>query len=131
MLSPWLQELIVQRQVHLNDRHVGHRRQPLACADQAGHGLAAERFFPVEQEPQGLVDSVLAFPRREVEDLQVVLDRAAGPLVLQDVISHAESTGGKHRVAVVIALERARLPHQPVDEVAVLDPSLAPTAKPR
>jgi hypothetical protein len=66
-----------------------------------------------------------------MEDLQVVLDRAAGPLVLQDVVGHAEPAGREHRVAVAIALERAWLADQPVDHVTVIDPVPAPAAKPR
>jgi hypothetical protein len=56
-----------------------------------------------------------------VEDRQVILDRAAGPPVLQQVIGHPESAGGKHRIAVAVLLERPGLAHQPVDDVAVLD----------
>jgi hypothetical protein len=131
MVLPLLQELIVQGQVHIDDRYVGHRRQPTTLAYQAGHGLAAERFLPVEQEPQGFVDSALALPRREVEDLQVLLDRATGPLFFQDVVGRAEPAGGEHRVAVPVFLERARLAYQPVDDVAVIDAILAAPSEPR
>jgi hypothetical protein len=126
-----LQELIVLEQVHIDDRHVGHHRQPTSLAYQAGHGFAAKRLLAVEQEPQGFVDPALALARRELEDLQVFLDRAAGPLVLQGVVGHAEPAGGEHRVAVAVFLERAGLAHQPVDDVAVVDPVLATATKPR
>lgn len=131
MLLPWLQEPIVQGQIHVDDRHVGHRRQPPAFAHQAGHRLAPERFLPVEQEPQRFVDSTLALPGRELEDLEILLDRPAGPLVQEDVVGHAEPAGGEHRVAVAVLLERARLADQPVDDVAVLDAMLPSAAQPR
>jgi hypothetical protein len=126
-----LQELIVQGQVHIDDRYVGHRRQPTTLAYQAGHGRAAKRLLPVEQEPQGFVDSALALPRRELEDLQIFLDRAAGPLFFQDVVGRAEPAGGEHRVSVPVFRERARLAYQPVDDVAVIDAILASSAEPR
>ncbi len=85
----------------------------------------------VEQEPQRLVHAAFSFPRGQEQDRQVILDRAAGPLVLQEVVSHPEPAGGKHRIAVVVLLERSRLAHQPVDDVAVLDAMLAPASESR
>jgi hypothetical protein len=79
----------------------------------------------VEQEPQRLVHAAFPFLRGQVEDRQVVLDHAAGPLVLQQVVGHSEPAGGEHRVAVAVLLERPGLAHQPVDDVAVLDAMLA------
>jgi hypothetical protein len=131
MVLPLLQELIVHGQVHIDDRDVGHRRQPSAFAHQGGYGRAAKRSLPVEQEPQSVVDSALALPRREVEDLQVFLDRAAGPLVFQDVVGCAKAARGEHCVVVTVFLERAGLAYQPVDDVAVIDAVLAASAEPR
>jgi len=131
MLLPWLQEPIVHRQVYVDDRHVGHRRQSSALAHQAGHRLTAQRFLTVEQEPQRVVDSALALPGREQEDLQVFFDRAAGPLVPEDVVRHAEPAGGEHRVAVAVLRERAGFADQPVDDVAVRDAMFASAAQPR
>jgi hypothetical protein len=50
---------------------------------------------------------------------------------LQGVVGHPEPAGGEHRVAVAVLLERSRLAHQPVDDVAVLDAMLPPATKPR
>jgi hypothetical protein len=66
-----------------------------------------------------------------VEDGQVVLDHAAGPLVLQQVVSHPEPAGGEHRIAVAVLLERPGLSDQPVDDVAVLDAMLTSASEPR
>jgi hypothetical protein len=131
MALPRLEEPVVHGQVDVHDQHVGHRRRPAALAEDLGHGLAVGGPVAVEQEPQRLVDAALPLPRREVEDLQVILDRAAGPAVLQDVVGHPEPAGRKHRVAVAVLLERPRLAHQPVDDVAVLDAVFAPAAEPR
>jgi hypothetical protein len=85
----------------------------------------------VEQEPQRLIHAAFSFPRSQEEDRQVVLDHAAGPLVLQEVVGHPEPAGGKHRIAVEVLLERPGLAHQPVDDVAVLDAMLAPAPESR
>jgi hypothetical protein len=85
----------------------------------------------VEQEPQRLIHAAFSFPRSQEEDRQVVLDHAAGPLVLQEVVGHPEPAGGEHRVAVAVLLERPGLAHQPVDDVAVLDAMLAPAPESR
>jgi hypothetical protein len=131
MVLSWLQKLIVLGQVHIDDRHVGHRRQTLAVADDPLHGFDGQGLGPVEQEPQRVVDSGLALPRRELENPEIFLDRATGPLGLQEVVSHAESAGGEHRIAVAIALEGTGLTDQPVDDVAILDAVLASTSQPR
>lgn len=96
-----------------------------------GHGVGVGRPALVEQEPQRLVHAAFSLPRGQEEDRQVVLDHAAGPPVLQQVVGHPEPAGGEHRVAVAVLLERPGLADQPVDDVAVLDAMLAPTPEPR
>ena len=94
-----------------------------------GHGVGVGRPAPVEQEPQRLVHAALSLPRGQEEDRQVVLDHAARPPVLQQVVGHPEPAGGEHRIAVAVLLERPGLAHQPVDDVAVLDAMLAPASE--
>ena len=96
-----------------------------------GHGVGVGRLALVEQEPQRLVHAALSLPRGQEEDRQVVLDHAAGPPVLQQVVGHPEPAGGEHRIAVAVLLERPGLAHQPVDDVAVLDAMLAPASESR
>jgi hypothetical protein len=122
---------VVHRQIHIHDRDVGHRRGSLTPPEGLGHRLGIGRLASVEQEPQRLVNAALSFLGRQVEDRQVVLDRAAGPPVLQEVVGHPESAGGEHRIAVAVLLERPGLAHQPVDDVAVLDAMLAPASESR
>jgi hypothetical protein len=96
-----------------------------------GHGVGVGRLALVDQEPQRLVHAALSLPRGQEEDRQVVLDHAAGPPVLQQVVGHPEPAGGEHRIAVAVLLERPGLAHQPVDDVAVLDAMLAPAPESR
>jgi hypothetical protein len=131
MCLPWLQELVVHPQVHIHDQHVGHRRRPAAWRKRRRDGLDLGCLPGVEQKPQGVVDPALSLLTRQAEDFQVLLDRAARPPVLQHVVGDPEPAGRKHRVAVAVLLERSRLAHQPVDDVAVLDAVLAPATKPR
>jgi hypothetical protein len=96
-----------------------------------GHGVGVGRLALVEQEPQRLVHTAFSLPRGQEEDRQVVLDHAAGPPVLQQVVGHPEPAGGEHRIAVAVLLECPGLADQPVDDVAVLDAMLAPTPESR
>ena len=86
---------------------------------------------PVEQEPQRLVHAAFSFLRGQEEDRQVVLDHAAGPPVLQEVVGHPEPAGGEHRIAVAVLLERPGFADQPLDDVAVIDAMLAPAPESR
>jgi hypothetical protein len=131
MILPRFEKSVVHRQIHIHDHDVGHRRGSLTLAEGLGHRLGVGWAAVVEQEPQRLVHAAFSLVRGQEEDRQVILDRAAGPLVLQEVVSHPESAGGKHRIAVAVLLERSGLAHQPVDDVAVLDAMLAPASESR
>jgi hypothetical protein len=96
-----------------------------------GHGVGVGRLGLIEQEPQRLVHAAFSLLRGQEEDRQVVLDHAAGPPVLQQVVGHPEPAGREHRIAVAVLLERPGLAHQPVDDVAVLDAMSPPTSEPR
>jgi len=131
MVLPRLQEPVIHRQINVHDQHVGHRRRSATLSESLRDGFAVGRPPGVEQEPQRLVDLALPLASRQQEDREVLLDRAAGPPVLQLVISHPEPTGREHRVAVAVLLERSGLAHQPVDDVAVLDAMLPPAPESR
>ena len=96
-----------------------------------GHGVGVGRLALIEQEPQHLVHAAFSLLRGQEEDRQVVLDHAAGPPVFQEVVSHPESAGGKHRVAIAVLLERPGLADQPVDDMAVLDAMLTSASESR
>jgi hypothetical protein len=122
---------VIHRQIHIHNRDVGHRRGSLTLTEGLGHGIGVGRTALVEQEPQRLVHAAFSFPRGQVENRQVILDHAAGPLVPQQVVGHPEPAGGEHRIAVAVLLERPGLAHQPVDDVAVLDAMLASASESR
>jgi hypothetical protein len=125
MVLPRLQEPVIHRQVHVHDPHIGHRLGPAALSQRLGHRRLVGGLPGVEQEPQRLVDSGLPLTRRQMEDRQIILDRAAAPPVVQDVVGDPEPAGREHRVAVAVLLERAGFADQPVDDVAVLNAMLA------
>jgi hypothetical protein len=131
MILPRLQEPVVHRQIHIHDHDVGHRRGSLTLSESLRHGVGVGHLASVKQETQRVVNTAFSFLCRQLENRQVVLDHAAGPLVLQDVVGDPESAGREHRVAVAVLLERSGLAHQPVDDVAVLDAMLASASKSR
>ena len=126
-----MKESVVHRQVHIHDQDVGHRRGSLTPTEGLGHGVGVGRLALVEQEPQRLVHAAFSLLSGQKQDGQVILDHAAGPPVLQQVVGHPESAGREHRIAVAVLLERPGLAHQPVDDVAVLDAMSAPAPEPR
>jgi hypothetical protein len=131
MVLPRFKKSVVHRQIHIHDHHVGHGRGSLTLAEGLGHRFGVGRAALVEQEPQRFVHAAFSLLCRQEEHRQVILDHAAGPLILQEVVGHPEPTGGEHRVAVAVLLERPGLAHQPVDDVAVLDAMLAPASQSR
>ena len=131
MILPRFEEPVVHRQIHIHDQDVGHRRGSLTLAEGLGHRFGIGRLGSVEQEPQRLVNTAFSVLRGQEKDRQVVLDHAAGPPVLQQVVGHPEPAGGEHRVAEAVLLERPGLSDQPVDDVAVLDAMLAPASQSR
>jgi hypothetical protein len=126
-----LKEPVVHRQIHVHDHDVGHRRGALTPAEGLGHRVGVGRPALVEQVPQRLVHAALSLLSGQEEDRQVVLDHAAGPPVLQQVVGHPEPAGREHRIAVAVLLERPGLADQPVDDVAVLDAMSASASKSR
>jgi hypothetical protein len=70
-------------------------------------------------------------PRRQVQDPQVLLVGRAGLGSRQGIVGPPEGTRREQLLPVAILGERPRLAHQPVDDVAVVHPALAPPAQPR
>lgn len=63
--------------------------------------------------------------------MQVFPDRGARILGLQNIVGQAKHTRGKQVVAVAVLGKGARLPHQPVDHVPIVDAVLVPPAQAR
>jgi hypothetical protein len=95
------------------------------------HGRGIPRAARTQQLLQHHLDSGLALPGRQVQDAQVLPDRTLRLLLDQPVVDQAETARREQLVAVAIAGERSRLTHQPVDDVPVGDPLLAPATQTR
>jgi hypothetical protein len=130
MVLPRLEQPVVHRQIHIHDHHISHRRRALTPVQDLGHRLDISHPGRIEQEPQRIINSAFSFLGGQVEQSQVVLDHAAGPLVFQGVIGHPEPAGREHRIAVTVLLERPGFANQPVDDVAVIDLILASPSEP-
>jgi hypothetical protein len=130
MVLPRLEQPVVHRQIHIHDHHISHRRRALTPVQDFRHRLDIGRASSIEEEPQRIINSAFSFLGGQVEQSQVVLDHAAGPLVFQGVIGHPEPAGREHRIAVTVLLERPGFADQPVDHVAVIDPMLASPSEP-
>jgi len=101
--------------------HFSRRRDRLATPHHLLHRLERHRPFLGQQHPQRFVHRRLALARRQVQNLHVLLARAARHRFLQGIVRHAEPAGREQVVAVAIARERAGFAHQPVDDVPVID----------
>jgi hypothetical protein len=95
------------------------------------HQRRTQPAVPVAQTLQGRRDAALALARRQVQDLQIFLGRTLRLLRPQPVVGQPEAARREQVVAVAVVGEGARLAHQPVDDVPVVDAMLAPAAQPR
>jgi len=81
---------------------------------------------------QGVLHGGLAFPGRQLQDLQVFTDGPlVGVLAAQGIVRHAKITAGEQVLPVHVVREGARLADQRVDDVPVIDGMLAGPAQPR
>ena len=95
------------------------------------HGRGRPGATRPQQLPQHRLDPGLALPRRQVQDAEVLPGRTPRLLLDQPVVGQAEAARREQLVAVAVVGERPRLAHQPVDDVPVGDPVLAPATQPR
>jgi hypothetical protein len=95
------------------------------------HGRGIARGARPQELLQHRLDTRLALPGGQVQDAQILLGGTLRLLLGQAVVGQAEAAGWEQLVAVAVAGERPRLAHQPVDDVPVGDPVLAPAAQPR
>jgi len=90
-----------------------------------------DRLLPMEQLPQRLLHQCFVLPRGQVQDPQILpigIRRLVGP---QGVVGHAEVARREQLLTVTIAGKGARLTHQPVDDVPVVDAMLVTSAQAR
>jgi hypothetical protein len=77
-----------------------------------------------QQHAQGVVHQRLALLRRQVQDPQVFPVRLTRCAFAQHVVGQAEPARREQLIAVLIVGEGARLAHQPVDDVPIIDARL-------
>ena len=119
-------------QVRRLDLDLGHGGNLLRALHRGLDGRERKFVASRQRHTQGVLYGGLAFPGRQLQDLQVFTDR---PLVCvlaaQRVVSHAKMTRGEQVLTIHVIHERARLAYQRVDDVAVIDGMLAGPAQPR
>lgn len=128
----FFQEHLVVRRVHRRHEDVRCRRgQTLAFTHHLLDDVLVDGPAGVDELTQRLVHGGLALLRRQVQDRQVMAGGVVAVALLQGVVRHAEAARREQIVPVAVVLERARLPHQPVDHVPVVDLMLAAAAQTR
>src|SRR5207302_2888236 len=84
------QQVIVRRQVRHHDGHLRGRRRRLLPTHELRHGRTRHHLLLRQQHAQGIVHQCLAFPRRQVQDLQILPIRLDHALRAQGIVGHAE-----------------------------------------
>jgi hypothetical protein len=117
-----LQEIIKTTQIGRFDGHVRRRWQLSAAARQGDHGLGRERRLLSQETAQRVVHGRLAVVGSMLQNSQVRPPRHVGNMFgAQPIVSHAKAAGGKQVLAITVVVESARLAHQLVDDVPVMD----------
>jgi hypothetical protein len=122
-------ELCQIRRRH-DDRRRGRQRR--ARLGQGDHRRGGQRDRVREQDPQRIVNRDFAVMGRVPEDRQILL--RAQPVVAavaEPIVGEAESGRREQVLAIDVVGERARLAHQLVDDVPIMDGVLVATDQPR
>ena len=117
-----MQQGVVDGQVHRRHRYARCLGQRRGGAQQRLHRLLRQRLPLLQQLHQGGLDRRFALLVGEVQDPHIFLVRAGRLLRHQGVIGPAIRYGRIQLFAVHVTGERSRLPHQPADDVSVIDP---------
>jgi hypothetical protein len=126
-----LEQRVVGRQVDGFDPHVRHPCRRCSFLDQSGHGRHAHAGRTIEQPTKRRIDQRLALSRCQQQNLQVFPVRSSRCRRRQQVVGKAKSARRKQLGPVAIPGERARLAHQPLDHVPIIDVVLGPAAQTR
>jgi hypothetical protein len=126
------QKTVKTTQIGRFDGHVRRRWQLRAGACQSDHGLGREWLVVSQQAAQRVVHRQLAVVGSVLQNPQI---RAACDLgsvfVVQPVVGDAKTAVGEEVLTITIILKGARLAHQLVDEVPVVDGVLVTPHQPR
>jgi len=105
---------------------LGHRRRLLMTLDGRPDQLRSDRLVLVNRHPQRVLHGILAVARRQLQNPQVLAGGRAGAAIAEQlIVGHAEVTGGEHVRVILVILQGARLAHQGVDHMPVIDGVLA------
>jgi hypothetical protein len=128
-----MQKGIESPQVGRFNMHVRRRGQPLSVANQFFDGLRRKRRALIAGElRQRAFDEFFALGRRQFQYPQVLLDGRSLREPRRQLIEGEAKTGRREeRRPITIAGQSARLSHQPIDDVAVVDLLLAAAEEPR
>ena len=96
-----------------------------------GHRCHTQRPLLVEQTQERRLHAAFRLAGRQLQDAQVLLGRSLRLLLPQQVVGQAEAAGGKQIGPIAVIGEGSRLADQPVDDVPVVDPVLAPAPQAR
>jgi len=126
------QETIKTTQIGRFDGHVRCRWNLCMGACQGDHGVGRERLILSQQTPQRVIHRRFAVAGRMLQNPQVL---AGGDprsvFVPQPVIGQAKAAIGEQVLAIAIVLKRARLTHQLIDDVPIVDRVLVAPHQPR
>jgi hypothetical protein len=126
------QEIIKTTKIGRFHGHVRRRRHLGAEACQGDHGLGTERLLLSQETAQRVVHGRLAVVGSVLQNSQVGTPRHVGSVfVLQPVVGHAKAAVGEQILAITVVVKGARLAHQLVDDVPVVDRVLVAPYQPR
>ena len=86
-----------------------------------GHGGHGDRLAAIEKMTECVVDADFALLGGQSEDARILPGFSQAPAALQGVAGHSEPARRVEIVSVAVVLERARLLHEPFDDVPVVD----------
>jgi hypothetical protein len=92
--------------------------------------LFAQRLTVLQQFRQRRLDARFPFQRGHLQDPHILPVRTFATLLTQRIIGLPKRRRRIHIVAIHVTRERARLPHQPVDHVTIIDAMLRLTTQP-
>jgi hypothetical protein len=99
-------------------------------AEQRRDGRRRHRLLACQQHTQRRFHLSLALVRRQLQDRQVFLVRTGTGPQQQSIVGHAKITRREQGRTIPVVREGARLAHQPVDEVPIVDVVLVTSTQP-
>ena len=118
-------------QIHRRHAHRQGDRRRRFLTQRSTHGTQRQRRRAAEQRLQRCLHRRFSDLGRQVEHLQIILVRSVTILRLQGVVSTAECGRRVELFPVNVAGKGARLPHQPADDVPIIDVVLILATQPR